>query len=138
MPHLGSAVARDTSLPFVAEVNAVLSMLAGEASDSARTESASAATGHISARMKELTVLEVFVATRKRLCRTSHPVTSVEGKNRKKRLRRSSGLELGADSTISVLGDGSASANLEDDIENCDGARVGVVRLMRMKRKFSL
>ena len=34
-------------------------------------------------------------------------------------------MELGADSTISVLGGGSVSANLEDDIENCGGARVG-------------
>jgi hypothetical protein len=48
-----------------------------------------------------------------------------EGKKRKKRLRWSSGLELGAESTVLVFGGGLASANLEDDIENCDGARVG-------------
>jgi hypothetical protein len=34
-------------------------------------------------------------------------------------------LELGADPTASVLDGGPASANLEDDIEDCDGARVG-------------
>jgi hypothetical protein len=50
---------------------------------------------------------------------------SAEGRKRKKRLRRSSSLELGADSAILVLGGGSTSANLKDDIENCDGARVG-------------
>ena len=38
-------------------------------------------------------------------------------------------MELGADSTVSVLGGGSASSNLEDDIENCDGARVGGLML---------
>jgi hypothetical protein len=45
-------------------------------------------------------------------------------KKRKKRLRRS-GLELGVDPTALVLGGGPASANLEDDIEDCDGVRVG-------------
>jgi hypothetical protein len=49
----------------------------------------------------------------------------VKGKKRKKILRRSSGLELGADPTALVLGGGLASANLEDDIENCGGVRVG-------------
>jgi hypothetical protein len=48
-----------------------------------------------------------------------------EGKKRKKRLRRSSGLELGVDPTASGLGGGPASANLEDDIEDCAGVRVG-------------
>ena len=32
---------------------------------------------------------------------------------------------LGADSTALVLGGGSATANLEDDVENCGGTRVG-------------
>jgi hypothetical protein len=55
----------------------------------------------------------------------SHLAVPAEGKKRKKRLWWSSGLELGADSTVSVLGGGSTSANLEDDIENCDGAKIG-------------
>jgi hypothetical protein len=59
------------------------------------------------------------------LCRTSHPAAPAKRKKRKKRFRQSSDLEQGADSTISVLGGGSVSANLEDDIENCGGARVG-------------
>jgi hypothetical protein len=54
----------------------------------------------------------------------SHPATPAEGKKRKKRLRRSSGLELDADPTTSVLSGGPASTNLEDDIGGCDGVRV--------------
>jgi hypothetical protein len=34
-------------------------------------------------------------------------------------------LELDADPTTSVLGGGLMSANLEGDIEDCDGVRVG-------------
>jgi hypothetical protein len=105
-----------------AEVNVVLSMLVGELSDSVRTELVSAAR-HVL--VEDEGTHSPGIVRRKRLCRMSHPAASAEGKKRKKRLRRSSGLELGADCTISVLGDGSASANLEDDIENCDGARVG-------------
>jgi hypothetical protein len=50
---------------------------------------------------------------------------STEGKKRKGRLRCSSGLELGANSTAPVLVGGPASGNLEDDIEICGGTRVG-------------
>jgi hypothetical protein len=50
---------------------------------------------------------------------------SAEGKKRKRKLRRSSDLELGADSAALDLGGDPASANLEDDIESCGGTRVG-------------
>jgi hypothetical protein len=106
-----------------AKVNSVLSMLAGESSDSVHTESVSAATGHGFG--EDEGVHSLGSARRKRLRRTSHPAAPAERKKRKKRLWWSSGLELGADPTTSVLSDGSVSANLEDDIENCDGARVG-------------
>jgi hypothetical protein len=106
-----------------AEVNAILSMLVGESSDSACTKSASVAAGHVLG--KDEGTHSPRSVHRKLLDRISHPVASAKGKKRKKRLRRSSGLELGTDSTISVLGDGLASANLEDDIENYDCARVG-------------
>jgi hypothetical protein len=43
----------------------------------------------------------------------------------KKRLRWSSGLELDADPTTSVLGGDPASTNLEDNIGGCDDVRVG-------------
>jgi hypothetical protein len=106
-----------------AEVNAVLSMLAGKSSYSTRTESASTAARHVFG--KDEGPCSPGSVCRKRLRRTGHPAVSAEGKKRKKRLRRSSGLELGTDSTTPVLGHGSASANLEDDIENCGGTRVG-------------
>jgi hypothetical protein len=50
---------------------------------------------------------------------------SAEGKKRKRKLRRSSSLELGANSATPDLGGDPASANLEDDIESCGGTRVG-------------
>jgi hypothetical protein len=75
-----------------------------------------------STRMKELIVLEVS-ATNDYVKRAIYP--RLPRGRKEKGLRWSSGLELGADPTISVLGGGSASANLEDDTENYDGARVG-------------
>jgi hypothetical protein len=62
---------------------------------------------------------------RKRSRWMSHPAAHAEGKKRKKRLRRSSGLELDADPTTSILGGGPTSTNLEDDIGGYDGVRVG-------------
>jgi hypothetical protein len=106
-----------------AEVNAVLSMLAGELSDSAHTESVTIATGHGIG--EDEGVQSPGSVHHKRLCRTSHPATPAEGNKRKKRLRWSSDLELDADPTTSVLGGGPASANLEDNIKDCDGVRVG-------------
>jgi hypothetical protein len=120
-------------------VNDVLSMLAGESSDSAHTLLVSAATRHCLS--EDEGVQSHRSVRRKRLRRTSHPAVPDEGKKRKKRLRRSSGLELGADPTASVLGGGLASANLEDDIGKCDGVRVGghvLERMKRRKRKLSL
>jgi hypothetical protein len=49
---------------------------------------------------------------------------STETKRRKRKLRRSSGLELEADSVAPDLGDDAANVNLEDDVESCAGARV--------------
>jgi hypothetical protein len=98
-----------------------LSMLVGESFDSAHSESASAAAGHVLG--EDEGAYSPGSVHHKRLRRMSHLATSAEGKKRKK--RHSSGLELGADSIILVLGGGSASAKFEDDIENCDGARVG-------------
>jgi hypothetical protein len=105
-----------------AEMNVVLSMLAGELSESARTESANAAAGY--AFGEDEGAWSPGGARCRRLCRTGYLVVSAEGKKRKRRLRRSSGLELGADSTAPVLGGGPTSANLEDDIESCGGTRV--------------
>jgi hypothetical protein len=49
---------------------------------------------------------------------------SAEGKKRKRKLRHSSGLELGADSAVLDLGGDLVSATLEDDIESCGGTIV--------------
>jgi hypothetical protein len=106
-----------------AEVNTVLSMLAGESSDSTRTESVTTTAGHGSG--EDEGVQSPGSVRRKRLRRASHPASLAEGKRRKKRLRWSSGLELDADPATSILGGGSTSANLEDDIKGCDGVRVG-------------
>jgi hypothetical protein len=73
--------------------------------------------------MKELAVLEVPIANDhvKRVIQPCLP----RGRKEKRKLRRSSGLELGADSAAPNLGGDPASANLEDDIESCGGTRSG-------------
>ena len=50
---------------------------------------------------------------------------SAEGKKRKRKLWRSFGLELGADSAAPDLGGDPTSVNLEDDIESYGGTRAG-------------
>jgi hypothetical protein len=50
---------------------------------------------------------------------------SIEEKKRKRKLWRSSGLELGADSAAPDLGGDPTSADLEDDIKSCGGIRAG-------------
>jgi hypothetical protein len=65
-----------------AEVNAVLSMLAGELSDSARTESVSTAAGHV---LDEDEGTHSPRSVRhKRLRQTSHLPAPAEGKKRKR------------------------------------------------------
>jgi hypothetical protein len=64
-------------------------------------------------------------AHRKRTHRVGSPTVSTEMKRRKRKLWRSSGLELEADSTAPDLGDDPASVDLEDDIESCGSTRAG-------------
>jgi hypothetical protein len=106
-----------------AEVNVVLCMLVGESSNSTHTESMTVATAH--GLGEDEGVQSPGSVRRKRSCQTSHLVVPAEGKKRRKRLRRSSGLELDADPTTSLLGGGPASTNLEDNIGRCDDVRVG-------------
>jgi hypothetical protein len=106
-----------------AEVNIFLSMLAGESSDSAHTESMIVAIGH--GLGEDEGVHSPGSVRHKRSRWTIHPVVPAEGKKRKKRLWRSSGLEHDVDPTTSLLGGGLASTNLEDDIGGRDDARVG-------------
>jgi hypothetical protein len=106
-----------------AEVNVVLGMLAGESFESARTELANATAGR--AFGGEEGACSPGGVRHKRSCRTGHPVVSAEGKKRKRKLRSSSGFELGADSAARDLSGDPTSANLEGDIESFGGARVG-------------
>jgi hypothetical protein len=106
-----------------AEIKVILSMLAGESSESTRTELVSAAARHVFGEDEGACI--PGGVRRKRLCRTGHPAVSTEGKKRKRRLQRSSGLELRADSIAPVLDGGPASANLEDDIESYGSTRAG-------------
>jgi hypothetical protein len=104
------------------EVNAVLSMLAGELSDSARIESMAVAIGQNLGEHEEVHNPEGV--HRKRLHRTNYP-TTLEEKKRKKRLRQLSCLEQDVGPSTSLLDGGPESTTLEDDIRGCDDARIG-------------
>jgi hypothetical protein len=106
-----------------AEVNVVLNMLASESSESAHTESTSAAAG--CAFSGDEGACSPDGVRCKRTCRAGYPVVSADGKKRKIKLRRSSGLELGADSAAPDLDGDPSGADLEDDIESCGGTRAG-------------
>jgi hypothetical protein len=106
-----------------AEANVVLSMLAGESSESIHAESVSAATGRVFS--GEERVCSPGSARRKRTRRAGSPFVSTGMKRRKRKLWHSSGLELEADSAAPDLGGDPASADLEDDIESCGGIRAG-------------
>jgi hypothetical protein len=106
-----------------AKVNVVLSLLAGDLSDSTRTESMTVAIGH--GLGEDEGVHSPGNVHHKRSRRTIHPAVPTEGKKRKKTLRWSSGLEQDADPTTSLLSGGPASTNLEDVIGGCDDVRVG-------------
>jgi hypothetical protein len=106
-----------------AEMDAVLSMLAGESSDSACTELMAIAIGQNLGEDKQIQKLEG--ARRKRSCRMNHPSAPDEGKKRKKRLLWLSCLEQDAGPSTSLPVDGPVSTTLEDDVRGCDDARVG-------------
>jgi hypothetical protein len=105
-----------------AEMNAVLSALAGELSGSARAKSADAVLGHLCDGEKR--ICSNGSARRKRTRRVSSLTMSTEMKRRKENFGVLSGLELEADSAAPDLGDDTANADLEDDVESCRGARV--------------
>jgi hypothetical protein len=117
-----------------AEVNVVLIMLAGESSDSARTELTSAAAGHVLGEDEGAPSPRTVCC--KRLPRTGHLVAPSEGKKRKKRLQRSSSLELGANSTILALGCGRRAPTLRMILRIAVEPESMNLCLMRMKRKF--
>jgi hypothetical protein len=104
------------------EVNAVLNVLAGESSRSARVQSADDVLECLCDGEKR--ICSPSSACRKRTRRVNSPAMSTETKSRKRKLRRSSGLDLEADSIAPDLGDNTVNTNLEDDVDSCGGARV--------------
>jgi hypothetical protein len=104
-----------------AKMNVVLSLLAGESSDSARTEPMAVAIGQDFGEDEEIQNPEG--AHRKRSRRMNHPAAHVEEK-KKRRLRRLSCLEQDAGPSTLFLGDGPASTILEDNVEGCDDVQV--------------
>jgi hypothetical protein len=106
-----------------AEMNVVLSMMAGESSDYVFTEPMAVAIGQNLGEDKEIRKPEG--ARRKRSRRANHPFVPDKEKKRKKRLQRLSCLEQDAGPSTLLLGDGPMSTILEDDVRGCDDARVG-------------
>jgi hypothetical protein len=103
-----------------AEMDVVLSLLAGESSDFTRTEPMPIATRQEFGEDEEIQKPEG--ARRKRSRRVNHPAAPVEEK-KKRRLRRLSCLEQDADPSTLFLGDGPASAIPENNAEGCDDAQ---------------
>jgi hypothetical protein len=103
------------------EMNVVLSMLAGESSNSARTESTTVAIGQDLGEDEEIQKSEG--ARHKRSRRVNHPAAPGEEKKRR-RLQRLSCLEQDAGPSILFLGDGPMSTILEDNVRGCDDAWV--------------
>jgi hypothetical protein len=106
-----------------AEMDAVLNMLAGDSSDSTRTESMAVAIGQNLGEDEEIQKPEG--ARRKRSHRMNYPAAPDEEKRRKKKLQRLSCLEQDVGPSTSLLGDGPVSTTIVDDVRGCDDARVG-------------
>jgi hypothetical protein len=105
-----------------AEMNAVLSLLARESSDSARTEPTVVAIGQDFGEDEEIQKPEG--GRRKRSRRVNHPAAPVEEEKKKRRLRRLSCLEQDAGPSTLFLGDGPARTILEDNVGGCDDVQV--------------
>jgi hypothetical protein len=105
-----------------AEMNAVLIMVAGESSDSTRTESTTATIGQNLGEDKE--IQKPKGARHKRSLRVNYPAGPDGEKKWKKRLWRLSCLEQDAGPSTLLLSDGSVSTTLEDNFRGCEDARV--------------
>jgi hypothetical protein len=103
-----------------AEMDVVLSLLAGESSDSTRTEPMAIAIGKEFGEDEE--IQKPKGARRKHSRRVNHHAAPVEEK-KKRRLRRLSCLEQDTDPSTLFFGDGPASAIPEDNAEGCDDAQ---------------
>jgi hypothetical protein len=85
------------------EIDAVLSLLAGESSDSTHTEPMAITTGQELG--EEVETRKPEGARPKRPCRVSRPTAPVEEKRKKRRLRRLSCLDRDADPSVPVPDD---------------------------------
>jgi hypothetical protein len=103
-----------------AEMDVVLSLLAGESSDSALIEPMAIAIGQEFGEDKEIQKPEG--ARQKLSRRVNHPAAPVDEK-KKRRLRRLSCLEQDADPSTLFLGDGPVGTILEGNAGGCDDAQ---------------
>jgi hypothetical protein len=101
-----------------AEIDVVLSLLAGESSDSTHTEPMAITAGQELGEEVETRKLEG--ARPKRPRRVSRPTAPVKEKRKKRRLRRLSCLDQGAGPSASVPDDVPAEALPEVDAKGCD------------------
>jgi hypothetical protein len=105
-----------------AEMDIVLSLLAGESSDSNRTEPMAIVTGQEFGEDEEIQKPES--AHRKCSRRVNHPTAPVMEEKKKRRLRWLSCLEQDAGPSTLFLGSGLTSAILENNAEGCVDAQV--------------
>ena len=105
-----------------AEVNVVLNTLAGELSDSARTESMAVAIGQNDGEDEEVQNPEGVRCKCSR--QMSYLAAPHKEKKEKERLWWLSSLEQDAGPSTSLLGGGPTSTTLKDNIRGCDDARI--------------
>jgi hypothetical protein len=103
-----------------AEMDAMHSLLAGESSDSTRTEPMAVATGQEFG--KDVEIQKPKGARQKHSCRVNHLATPVEEK-KKKRLQRLSCLDQDAGPSVLFLDDGLVDTIPEVNVEGCDDAQ---------------
>jgi hypothetical protein len=104
-----------------AEMDAVLSLLARESSDSTCTEPMAITTGQEFG--KDVEIPKPEGAHRKRSRRVNRPAAPVEEKNKKRRLRRLSCLDQDAGPCMPILGDVLVDTIPEVNAGGCDDAR---------------
>jgi hypothetical protein len=100
------------------EMDAVLSLLAGESSDSTRTEPMAITTGQEFG--KEVEIQKPEGARPKRSCRVNHQTAPIKEKKKKRRLRRLSCLDQDVGPSTLIPDDVPADAITEVDVEGCD------------------
>jgi hypothetical protein len=104
-----------------AEMDVVLSLLAGESSDSTHTEPMAIATRQEF--VEDVEIQKPEGARQKRSRRVNRPTAPVEEEKKKRRLRRLSCLEQDADPSALFLGDGLVDAIPQVNAEGCDDAQ---------------